>query len=148
MAVIRGWEFPADLYYQVEKHVWVQPLADDLVRVGLTPVGYELLGHSLVAISVRAGAIGQHVPKGRSLAMVESLKYIGPLAAPVSGILVRANEAVQANPDLAEADPYGAGWIVELQPTDWPTEREGLVTGPVALAAYEAWLSHEKIGWT
>lgn len=148
MAVIRGWEFPDDLYYQVEKHVWVRPLAADLARVGLTPVGYELLGHSLVAISVRAGAIGQLVPKGRSLAMVESLKYIGPLAAPVSGVLMRVNERVQADPDLAETDPYGEGWIAELQPTDWPTDREALVTGQAALAAYEAWLSREKIGWT
>jgi len=144
---IRGWEFPDDLYYQVEKHVWVQVLRDDLVRIGLTPVGYELLGHSLVAISARTASLGQFVPKGRSIAMVESLKYIGPLAAPVSGILLRVNEEVVANPGLAEADPYGAGWIAEMQPADWPHERQALVTGPDAIAAYEAWLSRERIGW-
>ncbi len=148
MAVIRGREFPEDLYYQIEKHVWVKLLDDGLVRVGLTPVGYELLRHSLVAISVRAGHIGHAVPKGRSLAMVESLKYIGPLAAPVAGILVRANERIQADPDLAEADPYGEGWIAEMQPSDWATDARGLVTGAAALAAYDTWLSQEKIGWT
>ncbi len=149
MTSIRGWEFPDELYYQVEKHVWVRPLRPDLLRVGLTPVGYELLGHSLVAISPqRAVSPGQFVPKGRSLAMVESLKYIGPLAAPVSGILLRLNEQVLANPALAEADPYGEGWIAEMAPTDWTREHETLLTGPDAIAAYEAWLSREKIGWT
>jgi len=147
VAVIRGWEFPEDLYYQVEKHVWVKPLADGTVRIGLTPVGYELLRHSLVAISVRAGHIGQLVPKGRSIAMVESLKYIGPLAAPVEGVLLRGNERVQNDPDLAETDPYGEGWIAEMAPVDWERDRQALVTGAAALAAYEAWLSREKIGW-
>lgn len=148
MAMIRGREIPEDLYYQIEKHVWVQRLEDGLVRVGLTPVGYELLRHSLVAISVRANHIGQVVPKGRSVAMVESLKYIGPLAAPVTGVLIRANERIQADPDLAEADPYGEGWIAEMRPSDWAADVGGLVTGAAALVAYDKWLSQEKIGWT
>lgn len=145
--MIRGREFPEELYYQVEKHVWVKPLDDGTIRIGLTPVGYELLRHSLVAISVRAGNIGQVVPKGRSIAMVESLKYIGPLAAPVTGVLLRGNARVEADPDLAEADPYGEGWIAEMAPTDWEKERGDLLTGTAAMAAYDAWLGREKIGW-
>jgi glycine cleavage system H protein len=147
VAVIRGWDFPEDLYYQVEKHVWVRRLGPDLVQVGLTPVGYELLRQSLTAISVRTKNIGQVVPKGKSIAMVESLKYIGPLAAPISGVLVRANERLQIDPDLAPADPYGDGWIAELQPIDWASEEAALVTGAAAIAAYEKWLSSEKIAW-
>lgn len=147
MAVIRGWEFPEDLYYQIEKHVWVKPLSSGVVRLGLTPVGYELLRNSLIAISVRQKQIGMPVPKGKSLAMVESLKYIGPLAAPVSGILVRANGRVVADPDLAPADPYGEGWIAEMQPSAWEDEKQALVTGETAITAYEKWLNTEKIGW-
>jgi glycine cleavage system H protein len=147
VADIRGRSFPEDLYYQVEKHVWVRLLHDGKLRVGLTPIAYELLQHSLTAISVRAKSIGQVVPKGKSIAMVESLKYIGPLAAPVTGILERANELIQADPDLAAADPYGDGWIAELQPTDWEREGRELLTGAAAMAAYERWLSSEKIGW-
>jgi glycine cleavage system H protein len=147
VAVIRGWDFPEELYYQVEKHVWVRRLSADAVQVGLTPVGYELLRHSLTAISVRTKHIGEVVPKGKSIAMVESLKYIGPLAAPLTGVLVRANEHLQADPDIAPADPYGEGWIAELQPLDWEADSASLVTGEVAMVAYEKWLASEKIAW-
>jgi len=147
VAVIRGWDFPEDLYYQVEKHVWVRRLGADTVQVGLTPVGYELLRHSLTAISVRTKNIGQVMSKGKSIAMVESLKYIGPLAAPITGILVCANERLRDDPDIAPADPYGEGWIAELQPLDWEGESAALVTGEAAMAAYEKWLGSEKIAW-
>jgi glycine cleavage system H protein len=145
--MIRGWDFPEELYYQVEKHVWVRLLGADTVQVGLTPVGYELLRHSLTAISVRTKNIGQVVPRGKSIAMVESLKYIGPLAAPISGVLVRVNERLKDDPDAASADPYGEGWIAELQPLDWESDSATLVTGEAAIAAYERWLSSEKIAW-
>lgn len=148
MAVIRGWNFPEELYYQIEKHVWVKPMPDGLVRLGLTPAGYELLSNSLTAIGVRSNSLGQVIARGKSIAMVESLKYIGPLAAPITGLLVRANDLVQADPDLAPADPYDTGWIAEMQPLDWETDKAQLVTGQAAIAAYEKWLSAEKIGWT
>ena len=99
MATIRGFEFPEDLYYLIEKHVWVKPIDGELVRLGLTPVAYRLLRNSLVAISVRPKTLGQEVPKGKTVAMVESLKYIGPLAAPFAGVVVRANEQLADDPD-------------------------------------------------
>lgn len=145
MATIRGFEFPEDLYYLVEKHVWVRPVVDGRVRIGLTPVAYQQLRHSLVAISVRPKALGQEIPKGRSVAMVESLKYNGPLLAPLTGIVLSANEALLADPDQAVADPYGAGWIVEMQPSDWAAARAELHTGPAALAAYQALLEAQGI---
>jgi glycine cleavage system H protein len=145
--IIHGWNFPEDLYYQVEKHVWARPMPDGLVRVGLTPVAYKLLNNSVAAISVQAKSLGQLVPRGKSIAMVESLKYIGPLAAPLTGILVRGNEALTADPDLAIADPYGAGWIAEMQPADWAASQADLLTGPAAMAAYERLLDTGKIPW-
>lgn len=147
MAVIRDWDFPEDLYYQVEKHVWVRPAEDGLARVGLTPVAYKLLRNSLTAISIPARSVGQLVSKGKSIAMVESLKYIGPLAAPFAGILVRGNQQLAADPDLAATDPYGAGWIAEMRPTDWQAARSELLTGAAAMAAYQALLQAEKIAW-
>lgn len=144
MTDIRGFSFPDELYYLVEKHVWVQPVADGLVRVGLTPVAYALLRHSLVAISVRPRVLGQEVPRGRSVAMVESLKYNGPLSAPFAGVVVRANEPVTAEPSLAEADPYGS-WIVEMRPHFWDPTADGLLTGAAAMAAYRALLEAQNI---
>jgi len=145
MATLRGCHFPEDLYYLVEKHVWVKPLAGGLVRVGLTPAAYTQLRNTLVAIRVRQRSVGQEIEQGKSVAMVESLKYNGALTAPFTGVLVRGNDQVEANPDLASADPYDAGWIVEMRPVDWEAARAGLLTGAAALAAYRQLLEAEKI---
>ncbi len=145
MATIRGFDFPEDLYYLVEKHVWCRPLPDGIVRVGLTPVAYWLLGRSLVAIGTRPSVLGREVTQGRSVAMVESLKYNGPLAAPFTGTVVRANEALEAEPERAVADPYGEGWIVEMIPADWTAASEALLSGEAALAAYRRLLENQNI---
>ena len=147
MATIRGWNFPEDLYYLIEKHVWVRPLPGGLVRLGLTPAAYHLLNNSLEAISIQTRSVGQLVAKGKSLAMVESLKYIGPLAAPLAGRLVAGNRRLADDPDLAVADPYGEGWIADMQPADWAAAQAELVTGAAAMIAYEKFLSGKKIGW-
>ena len=144
MTEIRGFHFPEALYYLVEKHVWVEPVADGLVRVGLTPVAYTLLRNSLVAITVRQRVLGQLVMRGKSVAMVESLKYNGPVPAPFTGVVVRMNDQVAADPGLAEADPYGS-WIVEMQPQVWDPAADGLLTGDAATAAYRALLESQNI---
>lgn len=146
MTIIHDFEFPDDLYYLVEKHVWVRPLGDGTAQLGLTPVAYKLLRNSVVAISVKTGILGQQVAKGKSLAMVESLKYIGPLSAPFDGIFIRGNDRLALDPDLAVADPYGGGWIAEMRPANWDEARRALVTGPVAVAAYQAFLDTQNIG--
>ena len=145
MATIHGFEFPEDRYYLVEKHVWCQPADDGLVRVGLTPVAYQMLKHSLVAISVRPKVLGQEIPAGKSVAMVESLKYIGPLPAPFAGVVVRANEFAESAPDRVSADPYGEGWIVEMRPSDGDAALAGLLTGDAALAAYRELLESQGL---
>jgi len=146
MPIIHGFEFPDELYYLVEKHVWVRPAEDGTVRLGLTPVAYKLLRNSIVAISIKAGILGQPVAKGKSLAMVESLKYIGPLSAPFDGVFLRGNDRLASDPDLAAADPYGEGWIAEMRPADWEVSSRDLVTGPAALAVYQALLDGQNIG--
>ncbi len=147
MATIQGFNFPEDLYYLIEKHVWIKPVKGGLVRVGLTPVAFHLLRGSLVAISIMSRQVGREVAKGKSVAMVESFKYNGPLAAPLTGVLTRGNDKIVADPDLAVADPYDKGWIVEMRPSNWPAATTDLVTGPAAMAAYTAWLRSEKIAW-
>lgn len=147
MAIIHGFLIPDDLYYLVEKHIWVRPMAAGRVQLGLTSVAYHLLHNSLVAISIRKQALGQTVERGRSIAMVESLKYNGALTAPFTGVLVAGNQALLTDPDLAVADPYGAGWIAEMQVADWSAAAQGLLTGEAALAAYDELLSRQKIAW-
>ena len=85
------------------------------------------------------------MPKGKSIAMVESLKYIGPIPAPFAGVVERANQMVQVEPDLAAADPYGAGWIAELRTSDWESAAASLLTGEAAMSAYRALLAAQNI---
>lgn len=145
MAILRGFEILEDRYYLIEKHVWCLPGAGGVVRVGLTPVAYHLLGDTLVAIAVRASLLDQAVPKGRSVAMVESLKYNGPVPAPFAGVLLSANPLVTMHPEAAAADPYTAGWIVEMQPADWAAASAELASGEAMLAAYRAALERQGI---
>jgi glycine cleavage system H protein len=145
MANIRGCNLPEDLYYQTEKHVWAKPLDSGLVRVGMTAVAAKLSGGKLTAITVKAKNIGQEVKQGKSLATIESSKFVGPVPAPISGVLVRANDKLSTDPNLAVSDPYGEGWIVEMQASDWDSDKGDLVTGVEGLAAYQAKLEAENI---
>jgi glycine cleavage system H protein len=145
MAVIRGFTLPENLFYLVEKHVWAAEPVDGVCRVGMTPVAYQLMRHSLVAISIKESAIGSEVPKGKSVAMIESVKFIGPLPAPFTGVLLRGNPLLADDPSIAEKDPYGNGWIVEMSPTVWSTAAAGLVTGEAGLTAYRKLLESQNI---
>lgn len=145
MATVRGCNLPDDLYYLVEKHVWAKPLDGGVIRVGITAVAGKLSGGKLAAITVKAKNIGQEVKQAKSIATVESSKFVGPVPAPISGVLLRANDKLATDPNLAVSDPYGEGWVAEMQATDWNGEKGSLVTGAAGVAAYQAKLEAENI---
>lgn len=145
MATIRGCDLPEDVYYLIEKHVWAKPMEGGVVRVGMTSVAGKLSGGKLAAVTVKSKSIGQEVKQGKSVATVESSKYVGPVPAPVSGILLRANEKLASDPNLAIRDPYGEGWIAEIQASAWDTEKSALVTGAEGVAAYQKKLEADNI---
>lgn len=145
MANINGCDLPEDLYYFAEKHVWAKPVGEGLIRVGMNSVAGKLSGSQLNAVTVRAKNIGAEIPAGKSVATVESSKYVGPVPAPVTGILKRANEKLASHPNLAISDPYGEGWIVEMEATKWEAEKDALLTGPDGLAVYKAKLEAANI---
>lgn len=145
MATVRGCELPEDLYYLIDKHVWVRKLEGNLVRLGTTSVAAKLAGGTLNAVTVSARKIGQEIAQGKSVATLESSKFVGPVPAPVSGVLVRGNELLEADPNLAATDPYGEGWIAEVEATSWDAEVPGLATGPEGVAAYGAKLEADGV---
>ena len=145
MSEIRGCNLPEDVYYLLEKHVWAKPLADGTLRVGMTSVAAHLAGSNLAGVTVKAKNIGQEVAKGKSLATVESSKFVGPVPAPVTGVLLRANEKLAADPNVVSRDPYGEGWIVEMKPVNWDADKAELVTGVEGIAAYQAKLDADNI---
>ncbi len=145
MSNIRGCNLPDDLYYLVEKHVWAKPLEGGVFRVGITAVAAKLSGGKLAALTVKAKNIGQEVKQAKSLATLESSKFVGPVPAPLSGIVLRANERLASDPNLAISDPYGEGWVAEMQPTDWENDKGILAFGADGVAAYQAKLEAENI---
>ena len=145
MTIVRGCNLPEDLHYLIDKHVWAKPVDGGLVRVGMTSVAGKLAGGKLAAVTVKAKNIGQEVKQGKSLATVESSKFVGPVPAPVTGVLVRANDQLATNPNLAVSDPYGEGWIAELQPSAWAAEAAALATGAAGIEAYQAKLEADGV---
>lgn len=142
MATANGCNIPDDLYYLVDKHVWVRVEADGSLTVGVTDVAQHLAG-KVIAVSLKK--TGKVLGKGQSAGTVESGKWVGPVQVPVGGELVEVNESLKANPGLINQDPYGAGWIVKLKPADWDAERQDLVTGAEGIAAYQRSLDEKGI---
>jgi glycine cleavage system H protein len=140
-----GCNIPEDLYYLVDKHVWVRHEADGLATVGITDVAQHLAG-KVIAVSPKK--VGRALAKGQSAATVESGKWVGPVPVPVSGELVAVNDALKATPTLVNQDPYGAGWIVRLKPLKWDEESAELVTGDQGVAIYQQHLDEKGISCT
>lgn len=143
MSTVRGCTFPDDLYYDVESNVWCRREGDGTVSVGMTAYALALAG-PIVAFTPKA--VGRRVEQGRSVATVESGKWVGPVKAPVSGEITAVNEALEIDPGLANEDPYGRGWMVRLRPSDWDGEVNTLLTGQAALDAFEVKMEAEGFG--
>jgi len=145
MAILNECNLPDDLYYFIDKHVWVKPIENGLVRIGMTSVAVKLSGGNLIACTVKSKKIGQEIPQGKSLATLESSKFVGPVPAPITGILEKANDKLADDPNIAVSDPYGEGWIADLKPSNWESEKEALVFGEEGLAKYKAKLDADGI---
>jgi glycine cleavage system H protein len=141
MSVVNNCNIPEELYYVVGKHVWARR-EGDLVTVGMTDVAQNL-AKTIVAVTPKA--TGKTVQKGRNIATVESGKWVGPVTAPISGEIVEVNEVLVATPSLVNSDPYGAGWVARLRPSDWESEAVDLVTGAEGIEAYRQFLDAEGI---
>ena len=144
MATLNGCNIPEELYYVVEKHVWARPDGDEVV-VGLTDVAQNM---AKTIISVTAKGAGKPIKRGKSVATVESGKWVGPVPSPVEGQVVAINAALVANPGLLNSDPYGEGWIARLAPENWDADAAELVTGSDGVAQYQAFLDSQGISCT
>lgn len=138
MTVINGCEVPDDLYYLVDKHVWAKEMEGGKLRVGMTAAAVKLAGGKFVAVTPKRKALNQELAQGKSMGTVESSKFVGPVPAPVSGTLLAINEDVAGDPSLVADDPYGAGWVAEIQPSNWEAEKSFLAYGPEGIETYRA----------
>jgi glycine cleavage system H protein len=114
--------YPDDLRY-TPQHEWVRA-EGGRARVGITAYAQDALG-DIVYVSLPEP--GSMVDAGTAVGEVESTKSVSDLFAPVSGTVVERNEALEATPELVNSDPYGQGWMFEVDPAD-PAAVEGLLT--------------------
>jgi glycine cleavage system H protein len=104
-------EIPADLQYTSE-HEWVQRTGDTTVRVGITDYAQSALGD---VVFVQLPDVGAEVTAGESFGEVESTKSLSDLYAPLTAKVVAVNGELEGSPELVNTDPYGDGWLIELE---------------------------------
>ena len=107
--------YPEDLKYTPE-HEWVRSGggSEGSVRVGITDYAQDALGDIVYVSLPELDAV---VEPGSPVGELESTKSVSDVYAPVSGTVVRRNEALDATPELVNSDPYGEGWLFELTPS-------------------------------
>ena len=118
---------PADLRY-TKDHEWVK-LEGDIATIGVTDFAAGQLGDVVFA---DLPTPGRSVDQFATFGVVESVKAVSDLYAPVSGEVTEANEALKSNPELVNSDPYGEGWMIRVKVAD-----AAQVDGLLDAAAYE-----------
>jgi glycine cleavage system H protein len=111
-------QVPSDLHYTAE-HEWVRRTDQSTVRVGITDFAQSALGD---VVFVQLPEVGDAVTAGDAFGEVESTKSVSDLYAPISAKVVAVNGDLEANPQLVNSDPYGAGWLLDLTVEDAQTD--------------------------
>ncbi len=133
IAEVAGFPVALDRAYDPAGHFWVSA-GDGRVWLGLDTLGVETSG---TIAQLAFGPVGEQLKRGQAFGSLEAAKFVGPLTSPVSGTVVATNDAVVADPALVERDPYGAGWLVEIELSD-PGERHDLISGASAVKVWFA----------
>lgn len=97
-----------------EDHIWVLQ-TNSTVKLGITEYAQEQLGEIVEIIPTETDT---YVDAGDTFGEIESQKAISELISPISGTIVAVNERVLDDPSIINVDPYGRGWVVEIEPSD------------------------------
>jgi glycine cleavage system H protein len=127
-------QVPEELRYS-EEHEWVR-VVDGVATIGITDHAQEELGD---IVFVELPTIGAELAKSATLGVVESVKAVSDVYAPVSGTVLEANERLTENPEVINEDCYGEGWMTKVQLKD-PAEVEALMSA----AQYRDFVAKEK----
>jgi glycine cleavage system H protein len=103
-------------------HEWLRP-EGSRARIGITDYAQDSLGD---VVFIQLPAVGDTVAAGEAIGEVESTKSVSDVYAPVSGSVVAVNDALVDSPQLLNDDPYGDGWICEIELSD-PAQVDGLL---------------------
>ena len=132
---IKDYDLPDELYYH-SAHAWAKLEDDGRVRVGMNDFYQKAAGD---VVYVDLPFEDDDIAQGETCGKVQSSKWVGKLVAPVSGKIVEVNEDLEGQSTLINKDPYGAGWIMVVQPSDWEGDKANLMQGE----AVAAWMEGE-----
>ena len=109
---------PENLKYTKE-HEWVEVRASGAVRMGITDFAQGALGD---IVYIQLPKIGELLTAGSVCGEVESTKSVSEIYAPVTGKVIAVNDALDMSPEVMNSDPYGAGWIAEVELSTDPSD--------------------------
>lgn len=137
--------FPDDLHYDREHHMWVRQRSGGEVAIGIDPLGLENLGDLAYVTLAEIGAV---VRRGEPLGTLEAAKMTGDIVSPVGGRVVARNQGAVESPALVNRDPYGEGWLVVLEPSEWSSDASALIHGDAVAGWVEEELArYRREGW-
>ena len=113
---------PNDLHY-TEEHEYVRKAKDGSAEIGITDYAQGELGD---VVYVELPKIGARFSKHDVFGTIEAVKAVSELFAPIAGEVVAINERLDKEPSLVNSDPYGAGWMIRVKPTN-PSEIDALL---------------------
>ena len=102
-----------------KEHEWVEDKGNQRIRFGITDYAQSALGD---IVYVQLPKVGELIESGKVCGEVESTKSVSEIFAPVSGKIVEINQSLDTNPETINADPYGSGWIAEVEVSSEPTD--------------------------
>ena len=123
---------PEELRYTSE-HEWVRVLDDGKVRVGITDYAQDALGD---VVYVDLPDVGSTVAASDAVGELESTKSVSEMYAPVSGTVSAVNESLADNPQLLNEDPYGDGWLCDIEMSD-AAQLDAMMDAPAYTALTE-----------
>lgn len=125
---------PEDLLY-TNDHEWIR-VQDDVITIGITEYAQEQLGD---VVYVELPDEGQEIEAEDAFGSVESVKAVSEIYSPIGGKVIEANDLLEDSPEKVNTDPYGDGWMVQLEASD--TSALDSLMSP---QEYEAYLSEEE----
>jgi len=106
-------EFPEEFKY-TEEHEWVL-VEDEVVTIGITDFAQDALGD---VVFVELPEVGTLIEAGKPFGVVESVKAVSDVYAPVSGEVIEVNEELPDAPETLNTSPYEDGWMIKVKPSD------------------------------
>jgi len=126
---------PADLHY-TNSHEWIRDESDGTVTIGITDHAQSALGD---IVYIELPKIGASLERGKPIGVVESVKAVSDIFAPISGTVTEVNSSAVDDPAKVNGDPFGDGWLVKIDVADAGQSKQLLDA-----AAYDAVVQAES----